>query len=657
MTESKCSFSGPVWLMPLVLSALISGCGDKILGIGDETGAGASGNPAPPTVTATAPVANAIGVPIDNTVINAAFSEPVAPLTGTAGFTVTCAAPCTNPTGTVSLDAGNQVATFTLTPSTTLEASTAYTATITGATSLETGLAMDSPYVWHFTTGATPDTTRPRVIVTEPATTIPGPTANVPANTAISAIFTEEMNPGSIVQAGTFTVTCAAPCISPSGSVSYVVGTRTASFTPTAALTVAATYTARITVAATDLAGNALAGNQAALPAASDYVWTFTIAAPIPPAPVSVSSTNPANGAVAVCPDATINATFNVPSGLRIRPASITSATFTVTGPPPALATVMAASVLLDNATGRIATFTPMASLTDGLTYTARIRGGANGVKDQANPPNTMAGNFSWSFTVGPAAGQCLTPVPLATAAPFGVIGGSAGMTNEGLLTVINGDIATTAVSTAVTGFHDAGPGCTYTETGDNAGTVNGKIYTAAPPPTIGCPSEGTAQTLAVAQAARDDAITAYNQLAGLAGNAGAGNLAGLTLFPGVYTAPGGSFLIEGGNLTLDAQGNANAVWVFQMAATLTVGGPGAAFPQSVMLINGAQAKNVFWQVGSAATINAAGGGTMVGSILAQQGVTFSTSGNADVVTLNGRALSLNASVTLVNTVINVPAP
>ena len=117
----------------------------------------------------------------------------------------------------------------------------------------------------------------------------------------------------------------------------------------------------------------------------------------------------------------------------------------------------------------------------------------------------------------------------------------------------------------------------------------------------------------------------------------------------------GGSFLITGSDLTLDAQGNANAVWVFQMASTLTVGAPGA--PRSVILINGAQAKNVFWQVGSAATINAAGGGTMVGTIIASAGVTFSTAGNAAITTLNGRALSLNASVTMVNTVINVPAP
>ena len=230
-------------------------------------------------------------------------------------------------------------------------------------------------------------------------------------------------------------------------------------------------------------------------------------------------------------------------------------------------------------------------------------------------------------------------------------------MTNQGLLTVINGDIGTTAVSTLVTGFHDAGAQCIYTETPLNVGTVNGKIYTAPPPPTVGCPTEGTAATLAVATQARADALTAYNTLVAMpAGpDPGAGNLANLVLTPGVYTAASGSFMIQGGNLTLDAQGNANAVFVFQMATSLTVGGPGAAFPQSVILVNGAQAKNVFWQVGSAATINAAGGGTMVGTIIAQSGVSISTAGNTTIVTLNGRALSLGASVTVVDTVINVP--
>jgi hypothetical protein len=90
-------------------------------------------------------------------------------------------------------------------------------------------------------------------------------------------------------------------------------------------------------------------------------------------------------------------------------------------------------------------------------------------------------------------------------------------------------------------------------------------------------------------------------------------------------------------------------------ASTLLVGEPGT--PRNVILANGAQARNVYWQVGSSATINAAGGGTMVDTIIASAGVTFSTAGQATITTLNGRALGLSGSVTMVNTVIDVPAP
>src|ERR1700722_13351769 len=107
-------------------------------------------------------------------------------------------------------------------------------------------------------------------------------------------------------------------------------------------------------------------------------------------------------------------------------------------------------------------------------------------------------------------------------------------MTNQGTLTVINGDIGTTAVSTGVTGFHDTTPQCIYTETGSNIGTVNGSIYTAAPPPTVGCPTEGTALTFATASKTAAAVLTAYNALvAQPAGpDPGAGNLATLVLPP-----------------------------------------------------------------------------------------------------------------------------
>ena len=102
---------------------------------------------------------------------------------------------------------------------------------------------------------------------------------------------------------------------------------------------------------------------------------------------------------------------------------------------------------------------------------------------------------------------------PLGVTVTFGSFGGGSGATNQGINTVINGDLGTTAASTSVTGFHDAGPGCTYTETGSNVGVVKGKIFTAAPPPTVGCPSEGTGTTAATATQASVDAIAAWNNL------------------------------------------------------------------------------------------------------------------------------------------------
>jgi hypothetical protein len=237
-------------------------------------------------------------------------------------------------------------------------------------------------------------------------------------------------------------------------------------------------------------------------------------------------------------------------------------------------------------------------------------------------------------------------------------------MTNQGTLTVINGDIATTATGTSsVTGLHDTA-GDIYTETGSNQGFVNGKIYTCTVSTTG--PTSGAVNLVSCGIATKGliDAQTAYIELAGLPGGidvatlgGGAGELGNRTLAPGVYKSAPGTYAITLGDLTLDAQGDPNAIWVFQMGTSLTVGIAGPTGARSVNLINGAQAKNVFWQVGSAATINGAGGGTMTGTIISSAGVTFGTAGPTPITTLNGRAISLVGSVTMVNTVINVPAP
>ncbi len=619
------------WAIPVLVTALVAGCGggggsgqDPILG----TGANAV---LAPTVTAVAPVPNATGVAVNNTIINAVFSEPVAPLSGGASFTVTCALPCANPVGTVTLDSTNRVATFTLASGTSLAPLTLYTATVTGARSIATGVSMTSPYVWQFTTGITPDTTRPRVILTVPATTIPGPTMGAAVNSAITAVFSKDMAPATI-NGASFTLTCVTPCVSPLGSVSYAVGIRTAAFTPTAPLAVNTTYTATITTAATDLSGNALAGNQAPLPAASNYAWTFTtgtsvlppVTPPVTPANVSVQSTNPSANASNVCPNAAINATFNVPSGFRMDPLTVTTATFTVVGPPPASASVVASSVVLDSATGRIATFTPQSALAISTTYTATIKGGANGVKDTAIPANTMLSDFIWSFTTASSTATCNPPpppsaVPLGSASTYGIMSTSA-ITSTGP-TLINGNVALS-------------PG---TSQGIPPPQVNGVIHV----------------NDAAAAQAKVDLLIAYNYLKALPPGVGpnslggGADLSGKTLPPGTYTSA--TTILIGGPapVTLDAGGNANAVWVFQIGSSLTT------VTGSVLLTGGAQAKNVFWVPTADATI---GTNTIFqGTIVAGRDVTSNTGA-----VINGRILAGAigaATVALQSTTVNVPAP
>lgn len=233
----------------------------------------------------------------------------------------------------------------------------------------------------------------------------------------------------------------------------------------------------------------------------------------------------------------------------------------------------------------------------------------------------------------------------LSTAAPFAVFGGDQGITNQGVHTVIHGNIGTTGASTVITGFHSAT--FKYVETPLNVGAVNGLVISDAP--------QGTPADFTLAKKVAADALNTYDVLSALPGgiDAGSGLLEGLTLAPGLYKSASGSFKLVGSDLTLDAQGDPDAIWIFQMASSLTIGDPGAS--RKIVLTNGAQAKNIYWMVGSTATINPAGGGTMAGTIIAKAGAEISTPDNEIVTVLNGRVLGLFASVTMVNTVVTAP--
>jgi hypothetical protein len=205
-------------------------------------------------------------------------------------------------------------------------------------------------------------------------------------------------------------------------------------------------------------------------------------------------------------------------------------------------------------------------------------------------------------------------PVPLGTASTFAVLAGST-VTSTGN-TVVNGDLGVSP-GLSVTGFPPGivTNGATYTGVGSLAGT------------------------------AQSDLTTAYVDAAGRAcpGPALAGDIGWTTILPGVYC--NSSSVGITGTVTLDGSGNPNAVFIFQIGSTLTT----ASNNSNVNLIGGASASNVFWQVGSSATLGTST--TFNGTILAQASVTANTGA-----VLNGRALARTGAVTLArNTIITSP--
>jgi type VI secretion system secreted protein VgrG len=187
---------------------------------------------------------------------------------------------------------------------------------------------------------------------------------------------------------------------------------------------------------------------------------------------------------------------------------------------------------------------------------------------------------------------------------------------SKGFAVLASSTIANTG-TTIVNGDLGVSPGTTIS--GFTFGVVNGTIYVGG----------------GVAAQAQTDALTAYNALAGEAPNTdltGTG-LGGLTLTPGVYHFTSTAQLT--GTLTLNAESDPNARFDFQIGSTLTT-----AAASLVTLINGAQANNIFWKVGSSATLGA--GTNFSGSILADASITLNTG-----VDLSGSAFALTGAVTL----------
>jgi LPXTG-motif cell wall-anchored protein len=205
--------------------------------------------------------------------------------------------------------------------------------------------------------------------------------------------------------------------------------------------------------------------------------------------------------------------------------------------------------------------------------------------------------------------------VPLATAANFSVLGGQT-VTNTG--PSVLGQSLGVDPGPAVVGFG-----------GPPNGTVLGSTEVAN----------------AVSLQAQSDLTIAYNDADGRVPEFFTNSdLVGLTLIPGIYAATAMGPLSLSGHLVLDGQGNSAAVFIFETDSTLITGSG-----SSIELINGASECNVFWQVGSSATL--ATGSLFVGTVMALTSISVQTGA-----VVHGRALARNGSVTLDNNVFTAPS-
>lgn len=197
---------------------------------------------------------------------------------------------------------------------------------------------------------------------------------------------------------------------------------------------------------------------------------------------------------------------------------------------------------------------------------------------------------------------------PLGTSSTFGLLG-TTSIANTGA-TVVTGDIGVSPAGT-ITGFPP--------------GVVLGTTH-------LNDPSAAQAKT---------DAAAASAFMLALPAGTTEGALDGLTLNAGTYSSAAGMTLAAAapGTLTLDGQGNPNAVFIFRVGTTLGTGAGGAA---TITLINGALPGNVFWRVGTTATLNGTAGSTFVGHLIASTNVVVTAGG-----TINGTLAALGTSVVL----------
>jgi len=369
------------------------------------------------------------------------------------------------------------------------------------------------------------------------------------------------------------------------GNVTYDATNKIAACKPLSDFAPNTNYNATVTTGAKDLQGIALA---------APFNFSLTTRSTKDSSPPNIVAINVATGATCVPLNQEIKVTFDEP----MDSLSINSTTVFIEG--------IAGSVTY-NAGAQTATLTP-ATLGANTTYTITVTTGAKDMGGVA-----LAAPFLQTFTTGPCQGGGTSPVALC---PF-----------IGNLAVLAGTTVTNTGSTKVSGDVGVSPGTAVTCF--PPGLASGAIHSAD------CAA-------AQAQAAL---TTGYIDSAGRSGGTTvAGDLSGQTLVAGIYKST--SSLGLTGDLTLDAQGNPDAVFIFQISSTLITGSG-----SHVILTNGAKACNVFWQVGSSATLGT--NSVFKGSILALTSIAVTTGAQ-----MEGRALAQNGAVTLdTNTITGCTCP
>ena len=476
---------------------------------------------------------------------------------------------------------------MTFTPDSDLDEATLYEVTISTDAEDSAGTPLADDYIWSFTTG---DFTPPTVVSVSPLDLA----IDVVLGDSIVVTFSESMD--TIAVESAFSIDSLV-----TGVFSWVDSVLT--FTPDSDLDEATLYEVTISTDAEDSAGN---------PLAEDYVWSFTTGEM--PTVVSVS---PLDMATEVGVDDIIVVTFSELMNNLAVEAAITIDPF-VEGE--------------FSWFGTERTFTPDSNLDEATLYTITIDTGA---VDLAGNP--LAEDYVWSFTTEGMIGSDQPPVDLGTAGNYVVLA-KTGVSTTGTTHII-GDVGLSpAAASFLTGFGSlplAGGG-TYS----TSPIVDGRLYAAdyADP----TPADLTVAVLDMQNAYTDAAGRTLPDFTELY----SGNITGQTLVPGLYKW-GTGVLINAAGVTLT--GDADAVWIFQIAEDLTVGS-GAI----VYLSGGAQPQNIFWQVAGQVNIGTTAqvkgiilcqtlislntGASFEGRLLAQTAITFD--GNA--VTQPGGAVNID---------------